>query len=68
LSDKNQKSLDERIKIEIFDGSNRCAPLINDRVPYDVLKCFEHLERLKSVKPFIEGFSICTFDSKMNFE
>lgn len=65
------KRLPENIRIHQHDGSgtNKTAhQMAGESVPDDVFKCFAHLPRLKSVKPYVDGFSICTFESKMNSE
>jgi hypothetical protein len=68
IMDQEKKSLVDQMNIEIRHGSGKNAHMINSKVSMDVLKIFIHLPNLKRVEPYVEGKSICVFDSKMNFE
>lgn len=62
------KKLEQSIRVEINSGSKKFDQIVDRCVPDDVFEHFKHLPRLKRVEPYVDGFSICTFDSKMNFE
>jgi len=65
------KPLNEEIRIQKLEGTAKNSTahdMAHELVPKDVLDCFRHLPNLKRVEPYADGFSICTFESKINFK